>query len=200
MIPTMPLRRPVVWAIGLLFALQSWIFYGTTAWLASVYIERGRSAGDAAVLVAVVSLTGLVLILLTPAATRLVSSRRTLLALAGTASTLGLLGIALALEPAALWTVALGAGLGLTFTLVLTLPAEVSDDPTEVGAAAAMTLLVGYLLAAAAPTALGIVRDATGSFGAVVWVLVAIAIAIVPLSLSLSPDRLQAGRRSAVGR
>jgi CP family cyanate transporter-like MFS transporter len=199
LLPAMPLRRPVVWAIGLLFGLQSWIFYGTTAWLASVYIERGRSAADAALLVSIVSLTGLVLILLAPAATRLVSSRRALLALSAVVSTVGLVGIALAVEPAVLWTVVLGAGLGLTFTLVLTLPAEVSDDPREVGAAAAMTLLVGYLLAAAAPTALGIVRDATGSFGAVVWLLVAIAAAIVPLSLSLSGAHLRAGPRSPAG-
>jgi CP family cyanate transporter-like MFS transporter len=85
-------------------------------------------------------------------------------------------------------------GLGLTFTLVLTLPAEVSDDPREVGAAAAMTLLVGYLLAAGAPTALGIVRDAAGGFGPVVWLLVVIAAVIVPLSLSLTDGRLRSGR------
>ena len=197
LVPQLPVRRPVVWAIGLLFGLQSWLFYGTTAWLASVYVERGRSASEAALLVSIVSLTGLVLILLAPAATRLVPSRRVLLALAGVASTIGLLGIALALEPAVVWAIALGAGLGLTFTLVLTLPAEVSDDPREVGAAAAMTLLVGYLLAAGAPTALGVVRDVTGNFGAVVWVLVAIAVAIVPLSLSLTARRLRSAGAGA---
>ena len=195
----LPFRRPIVWAIGLLFGLQSWLFYGVTAWLASVYVERGRSAADSAFLVSIVSLSGLVLILLAPAATRIVSSRRTLLALAGAASLIGLIGVALSFEPAAVSTIVLGAGLGLTFTLVLTLPAEISSDPGEVGAAAAMTLLVGYLLAAAAPTTLGIVRDATGSFVAVVWLLVLIAGAIVPLALSLTGRRLRAGHREAAG-
>jgi CP family cyanate transporter-like MFS transporter len=184
-------RRPVVWAIGLLFGLQSWLYYGTTAWLASVYLERGRSAADAALLVAIVSLAGLGSILIAPAASRAVGSRRVLLAVAATASTVGLLGIAAVPDPAVLWAISLGLGLGMMFTLGLTLPTDVGADPAEVGGAAAMMLLVGYLLAAVAPTVLGAVRDATGSFETAVWLLVVIAAAMIPLAWSLTPARLR---------
>src|SRR4051794_35518029 len=61
-LPRLPLRRPVAWAIGLLFALQSWLFYGQTAWLASVYIERGWTAQSAALLAAAVNIASLVAI------------------------------------------------------------------------------------------------------------------------------------------
>jgi CP family cyanate transporter-like MFS transporter len=186
-------RRPVVWAIGLLFGLQSWLYYGTTAWLASVFIERGRSAGDAAIVVSFVSLAGLASIVIAPTASRLVGSRRVLLGAAATASTVGLLGIAAVPEPAVLWAVSLGLGLGMMFTLGLTLPTDVGADAAEVGGAAAMMLLLGYLLAAIAPTALGAVRDATGSFESAVWLLVGIAALMIPLGWSLTPERLRPG-------
>ena len=184
-------RRPVVWAIGLLFGLQSWLYYGTTAWLASVFIERGRSAGDSALLVSVVSLAGLVSILIAPLASRAVRSRRVLLAGAASSSTVGLLGIAAVPDPVVLWGLALGLGLGMMFTLGLTLPTDVGADAAEVGGAAAMMLLVGYVLAALAPTVLGAVRDATGGFETAVWLLVVIAAAMIPLGWSLTPARLR---------
>ena len=52
-------------------------------------------------------------------------------------------------------------------------------------------LLIGYLLAAIAPVALGLLRDATGNFDAVLWSLVAIALAMLPLALALSLGRLR---------
>lgn len=52
-------------------------------------------------------------------------------------------------------------------------------------------LLIGYTLAAISPVALGIVRDATGNFRGVVWILVAISVAMIPLALALNPARLR---------
>jgi len=53
-------------------------------------------------------------------------------------------------------------------------------------------LLVGYFIAAAAPVVLGAIRDATGDFAIVGWVLVAIAAGLLVVSLSLTERRLQA--------
>ena len=195
-LPRLPIRRWVAWAIGILFGLQSWLYYGSTAWLASVYIERGWDAGAAAVLLSVMSLSSLVAIVLVPTGARRGITRRVMLASAGGASTVGLAGIVLLPELAFLWALLLGAGLGITFTLLLTLPTDISDDPREVGGAAALMFLVGYLLASVAPYALGAVRDATGDFAASIWILVAVGLATVPLSWSLTPERLH--RRRAV--
>ena len=60
----------------------------------------------------------------------------------------------------------LGFGLGAVFPLSLTLPVDVAVDPAEVGAVAALMLLGGYLISAVGPVLLGLVRDATGDFGA----------------------------------
>jgi len=197
--PHLPLRRPIAWVIGLLFGLQSWLYYGVMAWLASVYIERGWEPATAALLLTLVSLASLSGIVGVPYASRRGASRRSLLVSAAGSSAAGLLGVALVPGPAVLWAILLGIGLGVTFTLVLTLPTDISDDPRETGGAAALMFLVGYILASLAPFALGAVRDATGDFAASLWLLVVIAVAMMPLSWVLAPHRLRPAGRGGPG-
>ena len=45
--------------------------------------------------------------------------------------------------------------------------------------------------AAAQSTIAGVVRDATGNFEAVIWILVALAALMIPLALALNPSRLR---------
>ncbi len=196
-LPALPLRRPVAWAIGLLFGLQSWLYYGTTAWLANVYVERGWQPATAGALLTVMSAASLGAIVGVPWISRRGASRRALLVAAAGCSAAGLLGITLVPDPAVLWAALVGLGLGATFTLVLTLPTDISDDAREVGGAAALMLVVGYVLASIAPFALGAVRDATGDFAASLWALVAVAGLMAPLSWSLAPHRLRPVMRGA---
>lgn len=60
-------------------------------------------------------------------------------------------------------------------------------------------LLVGYLIASAAPFVLGAARDLTGDFGASVWILVLIAALMVPLAWTLAPHRLRPSPAIRVG-
>jgi CP family cyanate transporter-like MFS transporter len=179
--------------------MQSCLYYGVTAWLVSVYVERGWASADASVLLSVVNMASLASIVVVPMASRRGLSRRKLLATAASLATIGLLGVALVPGPAFLWAAVLGPGLGMSFTLVLTLPADIGRDAREVGGAAALMLLVGYLIAAAAPFVLGAARDVTGDFGASVWLLVLIAALMLPLALTLSPNRLRPGPASPAG-
>ncbi|MFN8631820.1 MAG: hypothetical protein U0838_16335 [Chloroflexota bacterium] len=80
--------------------------------------------------------------------------------------------------------------------MVLTLPTDVARDAQGAGGASALMLLVGYLIASAAPFALGAVRDATGSFAVSLWLLLALAASMLPLSWALSPERLRPGPAS----
>jgi CP family cyanate transporter-like MFS transporter len=197
-LPRLPWRRPVAWAIGLLFGLQSWLYYGTTAWIANVYVERAWDPAAAAGLLTLMSVASLGAIVLVPALSARGASRRTLLAASAGIGALGLVGVTVPAEPAILWTALIGLGLGMTFTLVLTLPVDISDSQREVGAAATLMLLVGYLIASAAPFVLGAVRDATGNFEASLWLLVGIATLMVPFAWSLAPARLRPAARIAV--
>jgi cyanate permease len=58
-------------------------------------------------------------------------------------------------------------------------------------------LLGGYLIAGFGPVVLGLVRDATGDFGAMIWLLVALSAVLVAACLALTPTRLQRGIASA---
>ena len=51
----------------------------------------------------------------------------------------------------------------------MTLPLDFERTPERVGALVAMMLGLGYTIGATAPFVLGAVRDATGSFDAVLW-------------------------------
>jgi CP family cyanate transporter-like MFS transporter len=53
---------------------------------------------------------------------------------------------------------------------------------------------VGYTLSALSPLLLGVLRDRTGSFTAVLWALVAGAAALVAVDASVSPRRLATAR------
>ena len=90
----------------------------------------------------------------------------------------------------------LGIGIGAFFPLALTLPVDAARDPAEAASIAAFMLLIGYLLSSVAPVVLGVVRDATGDFDGVLWVLVGLAVAMVPLGLSLGPGRLRRAEAS----
>ena len=109
---------------------------------------------------------------------------------------IGIGGVVLLPALAWAWAVVLGAGLGLMFTTVLTLPTDVAADAQGAGGASALMLLVGYLIASAAPFALGAARDLTGSFAVSLWLLLALAATMLPMSWILSPARLHAGGRA----
>ena len=62
--------------LGLLFGLQSVVFYGVAAWLAAVYVDRGWSEAEAAQLVAVFIAVGLVATITLPLLADRVGTRR----------------------------------------------------------------------------------------------------------------------------
>jgi CP family cyanate transporter-like MFS transporter len=62
------------------------------------------------------------------------------------------------------WVVVLGLGIGGLFPLALTLPLDYSADADEAGRLTAMTFLLGYIVAAVGPVAVGALRDATGGY------------------------------------
>jgi MFS transporter, CP family, cyanate transporter len=108
----------------------------------------------------------------------------------------GLLGLVLVPGPGWIWAAVLGISVGPLFPLTMTLPLDAADRPAEVAALAGMMLGLGYTLSAAGPLVLGAIRDASGGFDAVLWVLVGAGALLVLVDSSFSPARLAAGRAS----
>jgi MFS transporter, CP family, cyanate transporter len=187
----MPVRRPVVWMIVSVFALQSLVYYGITTWVAAAFQERGWSPGSAGALLAVMGFSTVPGGLLVPwLADRSGSRRRWLLGLA-CAVVVATFGLAALPDAAYVWTAIAGAAIGAVFPLCLAMCLDVGHEPAEAGAAAALMLLAGYLFAGLAPFGLGAVRDLTGSFSASLWVLFGTALLLVCACLPLTATRLR---------
>ena len=189
--PPIPWRRPVAWVLGGLFGLQSMLYYGVITWLAAVYVDRGWSEHDSANLVALFGATTLVATAVMPLGADRIGTRRGQLVASSVVILAGLIGVLVAPDPAVLWAVVLGAGMGAIFPIVLTLPVDVGGRPGEVAATAALMLLVGYILSAIAPFAFGVARDVTGDYGLGLWLLVALGVVLVVLCVLSTPARLQ---------
>jgi CP family cyanate transporter-like MFS transporter len=188
--PHIAWSHPAGWVLGLIFGLQSLLFYGIAAWLAAVYIDRGWSEAAAAQLLAVFVAVGLMVTIVLPLVADRIGTRRGQLIASASTTLVGLLGLILLPEPAVLWAVILGMGTGAIFPIVLTLPVDAGGAPGDVAATAARMLLIGYVLSAAGPFVLGLARDVTGAFGTSLWLLVGLAVILVGLSAVITPERL----------
>lgn len=191
----LPWRSPTAWLLVALFGLQSVLFYGAVAWLPNLYVEHGWSVAHAGALVAWLNGIGLFTTIGVPLVADRLGGRRWQLVGSSLLSLVAVIGILVLPDPAYLWVTILGLGLGTVFPLVLTLPIDVADDPSTVGAVAALMLLGGYVLSSLGPLVLGAARDLTGDFGASLWILVAVGVALVGGCLLLSPARLRRGIR-----
>ena len=173
------------------------LFYGSISWLASAYVERGWNAGDAAGLLAVFNSIGLVASLSVPLLADRFGTRRSQLTVAAVVALVGITAIALTPgeptgSPVSFGAVILlGLGIGAFFPLALTLPVDVAERPADAASISALMLLIAYVIASLSPVLLGVVRDATGDFSAVLWLMVAMAVSMIPLSLSLGENRLR---------
>lgn len=192
----LPWRKPIAWGLVAVFGLQSIIYFGAQTWLPSIYVARGWDAAAAGSLVGVINTASIAGTFGAPLiADRWGSRRQQLLVIAGM-KIVGLLGVIFVPDQGFFWAAFLGLAVGGVFPLVLILPVDVAEKPTEVGAAASLMLLGGYMLSSTGPASLGLLRDLTGSFSAVLWALVALSVIFGAASWGLSPERLRRGLRT----
>lgn len=190
--PLPPLRRPVGWWLVLLFGTMSVAFYGLNSWLPDAYVEEGWSESSAGALVGVLNVVGVVPVVFVSLLSDRLGSRRPYLVGASALFLVALVGFAALPDAAWAWVVIGGLGIGSMFPLVMTLPLDAEERPDRVGALVGMMLGFGYALSALAPLVLGVVRDATGSFEAVLWLVAACGAVFLVAAVPLSPARLRA--------
>jgi MFS transporter, CP family, cyanate transporter len=91
-------------------------------------------------------------------------------------TTAGVIGLLLAPGVALLWILVFGFGQGGALGLGLILPVLRGGDAPSVAALTAMSLCVGYIVAAAGPWLLGAANDLSGGWTAPLIVLAAICL------------------------
>lgn len=193
----LPWRNTTAWMLAVVFGLQSLLYFAMTAWVPNVYVERGWSEAEAAGLVALLHVVGLVTLVVVPLVADRLGSRRGQLVLISVGTVISTAGFVVLPDLAWLWACFFGLSVGAIFPLALALPVDVSDDAREVGSTAALMLLAGYLASSTGPAVLGLARDLTGDFSASLWILVLLAVALLVSSATLSPARLRRGVRRA---
>jgi CP family cyanate transporter-like MFS transporter len=193
--PPFPWRSRVGWRLVAIFTLTSIAYYGITAWLPSLYVDRGWSHASAGALITVVSVVTLPVSLVIAWAGDRHGSRR--LYLTSGAVLLLLTGIGVVEVPGAgwLWATLIGVWVGVTFPSLMTMPLDAGAGSREVAALASMMMGVGYAISSLSPFVFGAVRDATGSFTAVLWLVVGTAGFLAVASLGAPRRRVDARRR-----
>ena len=195
----MPLRSGMAWLCCVIFGVLGISFYGIIAWLPDALVEHGWSDSRAGYVLAVALAVSAPVTLAVPSLAERFGSRRLWL-LAG--SLLQVVGLALFIAfPGGgwAWSVLLGAGLGATFSTLMTLPLDLGTGPARVAAAAGMMLGVGYTISAIGPFALGAVRDATGSYTASLWLIAGCAAFVAVAGSPLTRERLARAAAAAAG-
>ncbi len=169
-VPRLPWRSRTAWLLVAIFALMGSAYYGLNAWLPDAYHERGWTAGEAGVLLAMMNLTAIPASFAVPWLSDRTGRRSPFLLGLSLFFITG--ATMLVATPGLAYAGALLAGIaqGGLFALVMTLPLDFERTPERVGALVAMMLGLGYTIAATSPFLLGAIRDATGSFDAVLWV------------------------------
>jgi CP family cyanate transporter-like MFS transporter len=184
------LHDKVAWAVTLFFATQSAGFYATLAWLPSVFQSHGKSSSAAGFLLSLALLCGLPPALTVPSlATRMRSQSRLVLVFVALIAA-GWLGVILAPTTLPyLWVVLLGIGQNASFPLALTLIVLRGGSVSTTAGLSTLVQTVGYLLAAAAPLAIGAVHDLSGSWTPALIVFLALLIPQTVAGLEASRPR-----------
>jgi CP family cyanate transporter-like MFS transporter len=175
------LRTAMAWWVSVFFGLQSMQFYAGLAWLPTILEDAGHSEATAGALLALSAIVQVVPAYVVPVvATSRARQLASLYAVTALAVA-GVGGLLVAPGPAALWMILLGIGQGGVLGLALILPVLRGGDARTVASLMAMTLGVGYLMAANGPWLLGAVYDATGDWTVPLLVFMAIcALQLVP--------------------
>jgi CP family cyanate transporter-like MFS transporter len=157
-------RDPMAWSIALLMGLQSMAFFSTITWLPEMLVDDGISEANAGALSGVTQLVQIAPAFAIPLLAARRASQLDLLAIIVGTAFLGLLGVLVAPGLALLWMVFLGIGQGGALGLGLILPVLRGRDPGQVAGMVAMSMGVGYVIAAGGPALVGAVFDLTGAW------------------------------------
>lgn len=160
-------RSPLAWQVTLFMGLQSSLAYAVFGWLAPILRDRGLDAATAGWLVSFSVVVQLPAALVAPILAGRARDQRLAVAMAVACTLSGLLGCLYAPVDGWLvwlWAAVLGIGQGAAFSVAVALIVLRSRDGHVAAQLSSMAQSVGYTLAAFCPMALGLLREAAGSW------------------------------------
>lgn len=152
-------RSGLAWQVAIFMGLQSGQFYVVVVWFPSILQASGHGLAESGWLIALYQIVALVASFLVPILLRRSSGQSWLAAAASILVAVTLLGVAAWPEWTLFWMVLMGLGGGICLVLSLVLIGVRTSNHHQAAALAVMSQLVGFLMAAAAPLALGWVYE-----------------------------------------
>jgi len=189
-------RYALAWQVTLFMGVQSLVYYATLSWLPTILRYRGESAAGAGGLLALMGVGNLAVSLIVPVAAQRMRAQYALVAPTVLAVAVGLAGLVYApLGGAVAWALILGAGQNAALALAIFFTAARSPHAAAAASLSAFSQAAGYLLAAAGPIGVGLLRSGTGGWTVPVAVLLALtAILLVAGLLAARPRMLPVGQ------
>jgi MFS transporter, CP family, cyanate transporter len=183
-------RDPLAWRVTAFMGLQSLLFYSALSWLPTLLRSEGIDREAAGGLLSLMLLAAIPACLLVPVFAARRPDQRAVVAVTLAVNAAGLIGLLVA--PAAiagLWVTLLGLAQGALLALALLFFALRSPDQEHAAQLAAMAQTVGYLVAAAGPLFVGILREASGGWTAPLVFLLAMLVPLLAAGLGAARAR-----------
>ncbi|GAA0324647.1 CynX/NimT family MFS transporter [Psychrobacter aestuarii] len=190
-------RIPLAWQIAIFMGIQSLLFYTVASFLPSIWLSKGLSATQAASMGSLFQFMGPIAIV---SLTWLMSRYSMLRTLSVGAAVLNVVGVAGMLSPSVtlawLWSMLMGLGCSLIFTLSMMLFSIRTHTPEESSTLSGMVQSVGYLLAFFGPLGSGWLHEQTGSWQLALWLMLVLMIINVLLAWQVSRPMMIDGTAS----
>lgn len=180
-------RSPIAWLLTMFLALDSVINYIVNAWVPTIMISNGFKPVTAGLYHSYIQAAGTIPALTLPFIQRILPSKRQLSCLSTIATLISMMGFAFAPALSAVWSFVFGFGVTLGYVVGLSLISLRTDSLKQAAALSGMAQLVGYLLAAAGPVAMGALHDWQGSWQLGLYCLIGLCAVWVVLGWYASP-------------
>lgn len=174
-------RDPLAWCVSGFMGLQSFVFYATLSWLPTIAESHGLSATHAGWLLSLASFAGMVGALIAPSFERRIPRASVAVALCVGVCAIGYTGLLVAPGLIFVWCIVFGFGQGAPLALALGYIVGRAPDSHHAAHLSTMAQSVGYLIASAAPFAMGALHGATGSWNLPIVMLL---VSLVPMLLT----------------
>lgn len=162
-------RSILAWQVTLFMGINSLLYYMLVAWLPAILTGEGFSPEAAGSVHGMLQLaTALPGLFLGPIVARL-HDQRIVAATAGALMTAALAGFCLQPSWAMLWAFCFGLGSGSVILLAFIFMALRTHSAHQAASLSGMAQCAGYLLAATGPTLAGLLKNATGSWSALLY-------------------------------
>ncbi|SDS70564.1 MFS transporter [Microlunatus soli] len=185
-------RSALAWQVTLHMGLQSTVFYTLVNWLPAIEAEHGTTAAAAGSHLFLYQAVGIAAAFAVTVLMGRRDDQRGIAIMVALPMLIALTGLLLWPDLVVIWAVLGGMTSGSSVALALAMMGLRTGDPADTARLSGMAQGFGYLLAAGGPIAAGSIRELTGSWSAVIIILIALTL------LQATVGRL-AGRDRVIG-